>query len=137
MGGYDPRYIKKLKESSDGSNNSIVLPAPTPIGGYRVVRRISGGIEYADASILGHLNSVIGLTTSAIGSGFSGQVITLGDIEESSWNWTPNLPLFLGLNGLLTQVVPTISDSVFSLMLGKAITSKKIYFQIHEPYILV
>jgi hypothetical protein len=137
MGGYDPRYIKKLKESSDGSNNSIVLPAPTPIGGHRVVRRTSGGIEYADASEISHINSIIGLTISAIGSGFSGQVITLGDIEESSWNWAPDLPLFLGLNGLLTQVVPDSSNSVFSLMLGKAITAKKIYFQIHEPYILV
>jgi hypothetical protein len=49
--------------------------------------------------------SVIGVTIGSSLQGDAVQILTDGEIEEPSWNWTPGI-VFLGENGFLTQVAP-------------------------------
>lgn len=104
------------------------------IGGHRVVIMTdSFTIDYADATSLSHLYRIIGITLGAVVQGDMATIRTSGEIVESSWNWIMEQPIYLGIDGLLTQVIPIVG---FSLIVGIPLTSTKMFFQPHNPIIL-
>ena len=106
-----------------GTGTVFYATGDQAIGGHRVVRATTTGVDYADQSVESHQGKVVGITASAFAAGELVKVYTAGEVIESTWTWTPG-PVYLGTNGLLTQTVPT---SGFIQQVGVA----------HEPTKLV
>lgn len=116
----------------DVGGTSFIKVASENIGGQRiVVLNADDEVEYASSENMTHMNIVLGLTKTAIVQG--GEVEVLNNIifEEPSWNWTPNLPVFLTANGLMSQ---NINDTgLFILSIGTALSATKIYLKQSQP----
>ncbi len=120
-----------------GANGSEAASYPTnsPIGGHRLVIRDNAGfVQYASATIATHAGRVIGITTTAVSSG-PVVVQSASTVTESSWNWTPNLPVYVGLNGVPTQT--PVVGAVFSQIWGMALTATQVLIVIRDPIVLV
>ena len=103
-----------------------------PLGGQRVVILANDGfLYYASSFTENHCNKVLGITTAAFTSGANTTIQLMDVMEESSWNWTPDLPIFLGDNGLLTQNED--ATGIFILQIGVALTATKIYIDKQFP----
>jgi len=105
------------------------------IGGHRVIcqQGLSGAI-YADNTVLAKANSVLGVTTGAANNGANIQFVRQGTITEPSWNFVPDGLVFLGTNGLLTQVPPVAP--AFLVVIGCALTATSLRVNIQPPLIL-
>ncbi|MGA2433931.1 MAG: hypothetical protein ABSG25_01460 [Bryobacteraceae bacterium] len=105
------------------------------IGGDRVVIiDIDGLLYYADQTNLYDIDKILGITTQA---GIQGTMIKVqgsGEMVEPSWSWDMTLPIYLGVNGLLTQILPT---SRFLLEMGFPSSPISMIIKIGTPIILV
>lgn len=112
----------------------IPYTATTSISGHRVVcASFNNTIIYADSSIKTLANSIIGITSNAGNIGDVINVQTSSTITEPSWNWVQNLPIFCSINGLLTQIQPTVG---FSLIVATATSPTTILVGIKQPIII-
>ena len=112
-------------------SDTVAVTAAENLGGHRIVT-VEG--YYASKDTATDKNKVLGMTTGAVSSGGEATVQVSGFIEESSWNWNVNLPVFLSTNGQLTQSAIT---SGFSLIVGKPRTATNMFISISEPIILI
>lgn len=121
--------IETLTQGPAGPSgeNFTVQVASMSLSGHRAV---TTGLVYADKDTLAHAFAVLGITRNAVGASGSVQVQYGGAMIEPSWSWTPNLPIFLGSNGVLTQVAPTTG---FILSLGFALSATEIMINISIP----
>lgn len=111
--------------------DTVAVTAAENLGGHRIVT-VEG--YYASKDTATDKNKVLGMTTGAVSSGSEATVQVSGFIEESSWNWNVDLPVFLSTNGQLTQSAIT---SGFSLIVGKPRTATNMFISISEPIILI
>lgn len=82
--------------------------ADVVLSAYKVVYATAGdGANYADHTQLLHRLGLLGITLHAASSGSLVQIIRSGELEEATWSWTPELPIYCGVGGMLTQVPPT------------------------------
>ena len=103
------------------------------IGGQRVVRAISGSfVDYASSDIPSHGDQILGVTQNAANAGDVIHVQTGGVMDEVGWNWDVG-PIYCGLNGVLTQVVP---ETGFMCRIGKSIKPTSILINVEEAIIL-
>lgn len=110
--------------------------AAIALGGHRVVVLNSfGEAIYADNTVAGHGNKILGLTTGAASSGATASVQNGGEIEEGSWGWILDQPVYLATNGLLTQTPPE-SPAIFSLIVGFPVSTTKLFIGLREPIFL-
>lgn len=82
-----------------GSATSVV--AQEALGGHRAVTADGFLAGPEDADRFG------GITLHAGATGETVDVAVKGLIEESSWSWTPDQPIFIGALGVLTQTPST------------------------------
>lgn len=117
-------------------NTVLQYVAGINLSGHRMVIVDIGSevVIYADSTIPSHATKVLGMTTGAAMLGNLATIRTSGELTEVSWNWDLSLPIWLGINGLLTQVIPSVG---FSLIIGFPITATKIYIDIREPIFLI
>lgn len=112
----------------------LTFLADGALGGHRaVVMTTVGKVGYADNTMLTHANGVLGITIGAAADGDSVNVQTTGEVIEPSWNWTLNLPVFLSVNGLLTQTYPT---GEFVLIIGVPTAPTKLIIGVKLPFVL-
>lgn len=120
------------------SGGQYVYTAAIPLGGHRVLTlNAAGQAIYADAGTLAHMNRIVGMST---GAAIAGAPITsqlVGEFTEGSWNWTLDVPIYLGTNGHLTQVQPTSPGSLFSLVVAFPISATRIFLNPREPILIV
>lgn len=103
------------------------------LGGHRVVVLAADGLLYhADPSDPAHIGRVVGLTTGAVEMGAAATVRVYGEIIEPGWAWDPDLPVFVGGNGLPTQTPPAAG---FSQILGFAVSAVKLFIALEPPII--
>lgn len=86
----------------------------------------------ADSSNLSHLNRVVGISTSAIDSGFSGQIREIGEIQNVGWSWIMGDVIYLNGTSLST-IAP---GSGFSQLIGTAKNSTTIIVELGETILL-
>ena len=104
-------------------------PAGVILGGNRAVTlNSSGQFVYPDTTSPNSF--VVGITTASSVVGALATVQIAGTQQEPSWNWTPGLPVFVGLLGVLTQVPPTTGQV---LAVGYATSSTKIHIDKQPP----
>jgi len=95
--------------------------AATALSGHRAVTPLPDGtLEYASNAVAAHLHAPLWITRGAVIAGDLVTVLAYGALTESSWAWTPGVPLFLGTNGLLTQTSPVAPAALFSAQVGTA-----------------
>ncbi len=111
----------------------VEFPAAVPIGGHRAVRLLGGAAIYTDNTSLPDANLVLGITRGAADAGALAQIQFNGLMAEPSWAWTPDLPVFVGVAGVLTQTPPT---SGFSLIVGIATRADQIFIGAKAPIVL-
>lgn len=109
--------------------------AAQALSGHRAVTPNNDGtVDYADASNAAHLNRPIWLTTGAWSSGALATLVAAGPVTEPTWNWIPGLPIWLGLNGALTQAIP--GSAVCARQLARVINPTTIEFTTQQPIVL-
>lgn len=112
----------------------IVATAAIALSGHRVVTTDAlGNLIYADASNIADLHGPFWLTERAISQNASDHVRAYGEVDEPSWSWTPDTPLYLGTSGVLTATVLTHPTAEFLVELAVAITATRIYFDPKPP----
>ena len=101
------------------------------LGGNRaVVGDAVNTFRYASNANPQHLGRLAGITTGAANLGGPVALLSSGPMTEPSWAWTPNLPVFLSTNGLLTQTPPVAG---FLQVVGLAITATALFVNPREP----
>lgn len=116
-----------------GMQQYLTVLAGENLGGNRVVYIADGRAFYADSDNLTCSNASVGITNGAAVLDDIINIQTSGYMQEPSWKWSTNLPLFLGVNGLLTQTMPTTG---FSQIIGIVTSSIEIIIQIQPSIIL-
>ncbi|MEZ2293931.1 hypothetical protein [Variovorax sp. RCC_210] len=111
----------------------VEFPAAVPLGGHRAVRLLAGQAIYADHTVVADANAVLGITRGAVEEGALAQIQFGGLMTEPSWAWTPDQPVFVGLEGVLTQPSPTTG---FSLIVGIATLPTQILIGAKAPIVL-
>jgi hypothetical protein len=122
-------------DGQDGASASLYVSciASGAIGGGRVVRIIwDRYVGYVSSDDITQATTVLGITTGAAAHEDQVYAQYMGEIVDSGWNWVPG-PVYCGINGVITQTVPTTG---FILMLGTAINSTTIVINIKQPLIL-
>lgn len=104
----------------------IVKNADENISAYRaVVSNGADGVLRAQNTDFAHRNGIIGISTNAAIINDSVTVQKFGELTFAGWAWTPGLPIFVGVNGQLTQTPPA-NPAVFSQIVAQALTATKI-----------
>ena len=101
------------------------------ISALRVVRLVDENTcELADSQNFYVNAKAVGVS---VNSGASGQTIktqTFGILEDSSFTFTLNEPLFLTTNGIITETAETTG---FSVQIGHSLGNGAIFINIREP----
>ena len=109
----------------------ILLASGSPLSGHRAVVMVPGiGMRYADPLSDDDSGAQIGLLLQATSPGNVGNVQFSGLVEEPTWNWNYG-PIFLGLNGVLTQ---TPISHGWILVIARAIAPTKIIIDPETPF---
>lgn len=96
------------------------------LGGHRGVKLdAAGNAQYASNDDAASLAGFVGVTLGAATMGDTVQVALIGLVEEPSWSWTAGLPVFLGVNGLLTQTAPVFP--ALQVVVGVAPTTTSLF----------
>ena len=119
---------------SGGATYSVVTTSS--IGGHRVVVLNGADLAYASNTDLTHANKILGVTLNAGNSGDTISIVNNGEVIEPTWNWTSNLPIFLGTNGLLTQTPPA-NPAVFSQIIGFPTNATTMFVHLREPLLII
>lgn len=113
----------QLPPSGGGSPSRIEFTAPAAVAlsGHRVVTPLPNGtVGYASNNDAEHVAAPLWLTTGAAAPGANVGLLAYGSIEEPSWTWTPGDPIYLGVNGQLTQTPPQSPAALFVGAVGAA-----------------
>lgn len=118
--------------------SALPMTAGAILGGGRILTvDANGDAIYADASNPAHIRGVVGLGLNAAILGATVNVQIVGETSDVAWSWTVGQPIFLGLNGLMTQTVPTAPTAAFALVVAYPITPTKIVVGLREPITLL
>ena len=116
-----------------GGTGDIFYTAGVDLSGHRAVRLSAGQVVYVSQDKPEDLNEFLGITTGASLQGDEATVRPYGIMDEPSWNWDVTIPIFLGVNGVLTQTPPT---SGFLLIVAKALLPTEIFIDPKTPIVL-
>lgn len=112
--------------SSTSALNSFIQVATRDVGGLRV---LLADQSYADQSDVNSYGKVIGLSKGAVVTGGLLEIVTASELDGFT-GLIPNTQVYLGLNGLVTQIVPTTG---YIQQVGVALTSTSILVNIGLP----
>lgn len=120
-----------------GENNAYIkaaenVVAGAAVSGHRAIALIDGIGIYADCTIASHAYLTRGISQSAVIAGSKILIANREIIEESTWNWIPGQPVFLGQGGLLRQPAP-VSPALFILEVGLAVSPHRLDVNIQRP----
>jgi hypothetical protein len=81
----------------------VTLTSATSLGAFRAVTYDG---QYCEPNV-DSLSKYAGVTRVAVGPGESLNVVRSGILTEGGWSWTPNVPIYVGSTGNLTQTATT------------------------------
>lgn len=124
-------YETTLVSGGTTSNTSIVseITVTEDIIEFSLVN-VDG--SKADSSIVGKRNWALGVNKTTILNGFSGEIVTSGQIVNPSWSFTSGDQLYL--NG--TSISSTPPSTGFSQKIGNAINSTIVNINIKEGILI-
>jgi len=109
--------------------------ASAALSGHTVIAIDSDGEAfYASSDQLSHALRVAGVSIGAAVLGEPITVVSAGLIVHGGWSWTPGSPVFVGLNGALTQSLPV--GAVFSRVIGQAVSATGLLVDLQPPIVI-
>lgn len=114
------------------NTNQITLKATAgeAIGGHRPVYVDENKqARTAKASDINSRN-VLGITARSWNAGDEITIVALGPVTESGWIWTPNQPVFVGLNGELTQTFSSAWE--YTQIVGYATKETELFANLND-----
>jgi hypothetical protein len=93
-------------DRSDGNIQSGIFETAIALSALRMIVLESGQWIYASSDQESHGNAAIGLLLTGQSQGSLCNALLQGLATDLGWNWAANQPVFLGLNGMLTQSQP-------------------------------
>lgn len=108
---------------------SVPMTASATVGGHRIVRSTGAGlVAHATNVTEAHGDDVVGMTLGAATAGTAVAVQRSGSVSFNGWSWTPLEPVFLGVDGLLTQTPPVAeAGAAFALCIGHAEAPDRVF----------
>ena len=100
------------------------------ISGHRAVYKKNNSIYYADKDIEETVSGLLGISVGAALIGGAVNLVFAGELTEPSWNWNYPAPIFIGNNGILTQVAPL---SGWMVIIAKSISPTAVWVKPEEP----
>lgn len=123
--------------SSAPPPNTLQYPAAGAIGGHRlVIVDTNSRAAYAGNDQLPHVGRVVGISTGAVADGALVTIQIRGEMTEPTWAWNLTLPVYLGVNGLLTQAQPTGPTAKFSQIVAFPLSATKLFVNLREPILI-
>ncbi len=105
--------------------------AAIDIGGHRIVRSTANGVDYASNANPAHGDDTLGMTLGAAAAGALVDVQRQGPVSFDGWAWIPGDPVFLGLDGLPTQIAPEpLTGAAFVQPIGHAESPTVLYLNV-------
>ena len=86
----------------------VAVTTAEAVGAYRAI----GYNGLYTQPTVDSLSGYAGVTKVAVSSGNTANVVRAGLMTEGGWSWTPNAPVFIGADGVLTQTPPTFGNPV-------------------------
>jgi hypothetical protein len=126
--------LRDLLGTPPPSKVVVVYPAGEAVGGHRVVKIVSGEAFYADPADVVDAHLVSGVTQNAAVLGGNVRVQILGPMLEAAWSWNVEEPIYLGVNGVLTQV-PAAGGAL--VMVAVPVAPDAILINVRQPIFLV
>jgi hypothetical protein len=124
MAEQGPRGIQGIQGPAGGS---LTIVALTALSGHRAVTAFGGYASQLDSTALG----VLGVITQSASAGDVVEVVQSGPIDWPAGNLTPNLPLFLGVDGMLTQEPPITG---WLRVMGVALDADRVSIEVTQAY---
>lgn len=81
-------------------------------------------------------SEVLGLALVGASVGDPVDILIFGAVQDGSFSFTLNDPVFLGGSGQVTQTVPASPTDTHSVRVGKAIASDELFLNIAQPIVL-
>jgi hypothetical protein len=139
-GTFKPIVMPNPNQPTQTTQTTIrQYPAATALSALRLVAVAGGQLVYADGRVAAHGAATIGVTLQSVGVG-EVPLVAIGQLlEDISWNWQPGQPLFVGLDGQLTQdadAVMATAGAAFLKQIGWAPKANQIYLEIEEAIYL-
>ena len=122
-GTFDPSLIPP---------GEIRAPAGAALNAYQAATTTSGEAAHADAATLGHANRVAGVLLNSPAVGDTARIRHEGLIDHVGWSFTPDEPVFLGLDGALVQ---SLGAGQFQQRVGYAVSATRLYVDIGEAVV--
>lgn len=111
--------------------DSISLPSAIAASGHRVMSaQADGTLAYADQTNP-ELMAVAGFTTSAVEAGGLTVLKSTGLLDWPAANLTPWAPLFLGVDGMVTETAPVTG---WSKRVATAVAVDRIFIHLEQAY---
>lgn len=101
------------------------------LGGNRVVRADTNGKAVYASNTVAASQNLLGITTGSASLGATATVQRSGIMAEPSWSWTAGQLIYLGTNGVMTQVYP--AGATIVIIVGFALTPTSIHISPREP----
>lgn len=118
------------------SGSGAQYAAATAVSGHRVMALDAAGEAFpASCDTLSHALRIAGLSLNAADQGDPVTVLGAGLVDHAGWAWTPDTPLYLGLNGALVDALP--GGAVFAQVMGKAVSATRVLIAVQPPIVLV
>ncbi|MBK9497428.1 MAG: hypothetical protein IPO08_23480, partial [Xanthomonadales bacterium] len=104
------------------------------ISAYMAIAMNSAGkMVRASSANISHENAVFGVATNSTVTGAAVSYQSSGLVTNAAWSFVAGSPVFLGVDGELTQAEPTTG---FSKVMGDAVSAKSLLVNMSEAVIL-
>lgn len=90
-------------------------------------------VEVADPAGTFENATVMGIATLAGLTSDKRPISLFGKVEDLSFNYPVNTPLYLGLNGNITDVPPSLPTFTYSVNVGYSLGTGAVFINIREP----
>jgi hypothetical protein len=127
-----PKVLIQGPQGPAGPGGLVSVQAGATISAFNAVAALNGQIVPGNASEQ-FFGCILGLALNSATAGQSVNVQFAGQVTFSGWNWTGNGPVFLDLNGQLTQTPPA---SGFALQMGVPLGATSVLLSMQPALLL-
>lgn len=124
------------EKGAPGATALFCISAVNLSGHRAVLYYPNGSVGYATNTDPTHGLRVLGITTGAALQGDPVEVKLLDHLTEPSWNWDVSKPIYLGADGVLTQMQPTAPEASFILVVGAPTSPTSMFINVGIPITL-
>jgi hypothetical protein len=115
---------------SDSSSTTPLpsLPAAVVISALRMVSAINGAYIYANPNDVS-AGSIAGIAMQSVNIGQILTPVINQPVTDQSWNWVRGSPVFLGVDGTLTQTPPVVG---YLVAVARVLSTNTLFIEIQD-----